>query len=212
MVTVQMNTLQLPEADCALYDFSGRNHSRDNAIGYLYDLLRSKVDGKAIYWYTFDKGYSAYKGEQLIVYRITEESGYSTDFSLVLHATEANGYRLNTIDHGVKKMVITTIDWSNKDFIIWFNLGIDDDDYKKLIDDAWKGLKHEWRTSDGLLLSNADRLAALYYLEPKIKFTPAKRKERKPKFPLNPIKRKRSNLVYLTREKGSISAYFDFRL
>lgn len=213
MVNVQKNTLlQLPEADCAVYDFSGRHSSAEDALGYCYTLIETNVPQKDVYWYTFSKGYSEYHGERLIIYQILKEDSCPHDFYQKIRATEANGYSLNATDHTVKKMVITTVNWPDKDLFMCYNLGIDNDDYKKLLDDAWKGLKHEWRTSDGLLLSNADRLAALYYLEPKAKFTPARRKERKPKLPPNLLKRKQSNLVYLTRDKGSISAYFDFRL
>lgn len=209
MVDIQKDTSHLPEADCAVYDFSGRNSSAEDALGYCYTFIENNVPQKDVYWYTFPKGYSEYHGERLIIYQILEKDSYPHDFYQKIRATEANGYSLNATDHIVKKMVITTVDWSDKDLFICYNLGIDDDDYKKLIDDAWKGLKHEWRSGTGRLLSNEERLATLYDLEPKVKFTPARLKGRKPKLPTSSLKPKRSNLVYLTREKGSRSACFD---
>lgn len=208
MVDNQKDTLHLPEADCAVYDFSGRNSSVEDALGYCYKLIETNVPQKDVYWYTFSKGYSEYRGERLIIYQILEDS-YPHDFYQKIRATEANGYSLNATDHIIKKMVITTVDWSDKDLFICYNLGIDDDDYKKLMDDAWKGFKHEWRSGTGRLLSNEERFATLYDLEPKVKFTPARLKGRKPKLPTSSRKPKRSNLVYLTREKGSRSACFD---
>ena len=207
-----MEIKKVPEADCAIYDLSARYRTKKDCLEYCITFLRER--NCSIYWYTLRDKYLKYNGEEVIVYLIDDTTGYPENFDEELAVKEANGYLFDDPCHVIKKIILLATEWSEMDQFLVFNLGLDCDEFPPLFLDAWNGFKHEWRTKDGRLLTNAERLATIYDLQPNCRYMPARRKDRKPKIRLQTSQKsslRRNSIVYLMDKKGWQTAYFDFK-
>ena len=207
----------LPEADIAVYDLSDRKDSKVLLLREIIELIVERVNPLEIYmWNPLANaqnamdGYKWYSGQKLIVYQLRENELKMPDLLDALRTVVINDYDTNDSSRAVKKVLLVLDDWSEMNSYLRFNLGIDTDNGRELFVDAWNGLLHEWRTTDGLVLDNFERLYG--YSKEMAKVKPFRREKgrRKPKIPKDLLmKEKKSDLVYLFDRKGYRSAYFD---
>lgn len=203
----------LPEANMAVYDLSSRVKTKFIALKWCISKLCEYVNPLEIYMYNplgrknDEDGYKWYSGQRVIVYQI-----HSGDTSRTLleeiNKASINGYDLTDPLRNVKKVIFVVNDWCNIDTFLQFNLGIDGDDYMKLFEDAWKGLKHEWTTRDGIPLTNHERQYGFCREPSPLVCKMKKPHHRKPKIK----KSKKDNRVWLIDRTGMQSARFSAKL
>lgn len=202
----------LPEADIAVYDLSSREQTKVKALKWCISRLCEYVNPLEVYMFNplgkkNEDGYKWYSGQRVIVYQI-HTGDTSRTLLEEIKKTSINGYDLTEPTRNVKKVILVIDDWCNSDMFFRFNLGIDDDDYMSLFDDAWKGLKHEWTTRDGIPLTNCERRYG-YRKEPSPTYSPVICKAKKPRLRRSEFKKsKKDNRVWLIDRTGMRSAQF----
>lgn len=205
----------LPEADFAVYDLSDRKDSKEDLLRTIIEMIVERVNPLEIYMWNplanaqnAADGYKWYSGQKLIVYQLRENELKMPDLLDALRTVVINDYDTNDPSRAVKRVVLVLDDWSEMNSYLRFNLGIDTDNGKELFDDAWRGLLHEWRTVDGLVLDNFERLYGYSKDMAKVKPFTREKRRRKPKIPKD-LKKPKNSYVYLVDRKGYRSAYFD---
>lgn len=207
----------MPEANIAMYDLSARKETKEEVLRMVVEMMVERVNPLEIYMWNplanaenAADGYKWYGGQRVIVYQIREKEIKMTDLMDAVRAVKINGYDTSDPLRAVKRVILVLDDWQEMDLYLKFNLGIDTDDARKLFDDAWIGLRHEWRTADGIVLDNFERLYGYSKEMAKVKPFTREKGKRKPKI-LKELMKK-SNIVYLMDRKGSKSAYFDIKM
>lgn len=207
----------LPEASIAVYDLSSRVETKTIALKWCISRLCDYVNPLEVYMYNplgrknDEDGYKWYSGQRVIVYQI-HESDTSRTLLEEIKKTSINGYELTDPSRYVKKVIFVVDDWCNSETFFRFNLGIDGDDYMSIFDDAWKGLKHEWTTRDGIPLTNHERQYG-QCREPSPTCLPMICKGKKPRHRKPKIKKsKKDNRVWLFDRTGTKSARFSAKL
>lgn len=209
-----------PESDCAIYSLCDRKETKEKVLKECVSEMVDSVNPMEIYmWNPIGNaeramdGYKWYAGQKMIVYQIREKEMKMDDLVDALRAVKINGYDTSDVLRAVKKVILVLDDWQEMDGFFKYNLGIDSDDGLKLFKDAWKGLKHEWRTTDGILLDNSERLYGYSKKVANVKPFMREKGRRKPKIPEDLLKKtKKSDTVYLIDTKGTRSAYFDTKI
>jgi hypothetical protein len=210
----------LPEADSAVYDLSDRKETKEELLRVVIEMMVERVNPLEIYMWNplgdaenATDGYKWYGGQKVIVYQIREKEMKMADLTDALRAVMINGYDTSDPLRAVKRVILVMDEWQNMDKYLRFNLGIDGDDGRKLFGDAWKGLKHEWRTTDGIVLDNFERLYGYSKRVARVKPFMREKGKRKPKIPKDLLnKTKKSDMVYLIDTRGTKSAYFDTKI
>lgn len=207
----------LPEASIAVYDLSSRVRTKAIALKWCISKICEYVNPLEVYMYNplgkknDEDGYKWYSGQRVIVYQIHADDTSRTLLEKIT-SISINGYDLMDPSRTVKKVIFVVDDWCNSEMFFHFNLGIDDDDYMKLFDDAWKGLKHEWTTRDGIPLTNYERQYGCCR-EPSPTYSPVVCKGKKPRLRKPKIKKsKKDNRVWLIDRTGTKSARFSAKL
>lgn len=203
----------LPEASIAVYDLSSRVETKIIAVKWCISKLCEYVNPLEVYMYNplgrkFDEdGYKWYSGQRVIVYQI-HTGDTSRTLLEEIKKTSINGYDLTVPTRTVKKVIFVVDDWCNKETFFQFNLGIDSDDYMCLFEDAWKGLKHEWTTRDGIPLTNHERQYGFCREPSPLVCMLKKPRRRKPKIK----KSRKDNRVWLFDRSGMQSAKFPAKM
>ena len=207
----------LPEANIAVYDLSSREQTKARALKWCISKICEYVNPLEIYMYNplgkknDEDGYKWYSGQRVIVYQIHAKDTSRTVLEEITRVS-INGYDLTDPTRNVKKVILVIDDWCDSEMFFHFNLGIDDDDYMSLFDDAWKGLKHEWTTRDGIPLTNCERRYGCR-LEPSPTCSPVICKAKKQRIKtLKPKKSKKDKRVWLIDRTGMRSAQFPAKL
>lgn len=209
-----------PESDCAVYSLCDRNETKEKVLKECIFEILDNVNPLDIYmWNPIGNaenamdGYKWYAGQKVIVYQIREKEMKMDDLVDALRAVKINGYDTSDVLRAVKRVILVLDDWQEMDGFFKYNLGIDSDDGLKLFKDAWKGLIHEWRTTDGIVLDNYERLYGYSKSAAFVKPFMREKGKRKPKIPKDLLKKtKKSDTVYLIDTKGTKSAYFDTKI
>ena len=180
----------LPEADSAVYDLSDRKETKEELLRVIIEMIVERVNPLEIYmWNPLGDeenamdGYKWYAGQKVIVYQIREKEMKMADLVDALRAVMINGYDTSDPLRAVKRVILVMDEWPEMDRYLRFNLGIDSDDGRKLFGDAWKGLKHEWMTTDGIVLDNFERLYGYSKRAARVKPFMREKGRRKPKIP-----------------------------
>lgn len=210
----------LPEADSAVYDLSDRKETKEELLRVIIEMMVERVNPLEIYmWNPIGNaenamdGYKWYGGQKMIVYQIREKEMKMADLVDALRAVLINGYDTSDPLRAVKRVILVLDEWPEMDGFLKYNLGIDSDDGLKVFKDAWKGLKHEWRTTDGRVLDNFERLYGYSKSAAFVKPFMREKGRRKPKIPKDLLKKtKKSDTVYLIDTRGTKSAYFDTKI
>lgn len=152
-----------PEAECAVYDLSGRTKTKKKSLVDMICSLNYLVQPHNVYMYNlngYKSGYNYYSGQKVIVYQITDEIS-DTEKTVICNAikeTTIKEYHTNDPLFFVYKVIIvTTKQWNSKYDWLYFDLGIDGDDFSTLLVDALNGKKHEWTFKDGTYVSHEER-------------------------------------------------------
>lgn len=200
-----INEIQYPEAECAIYDLSGRIETKEKSLNDIICSINYLIPAHNIYMYNpigCHSGYNYYCGQKVIVYQITDEM---TDLEKVnitkeIKRTTIKDYNINDPLYYVYKIIIVTTNWNSKYDWLRFDLGIDSDNFGRLFIDAWNGEQHIWTYKDGSYISSEERLAILTEkVDKPNSFEPLVKSEKKPRKPRKPRKsnkkRKQRKLV-----------------
>lgn len=210
----------LPEADSAVYDLSDRKETKEELLRVIIEMIVERVNPLEIYMWNplgdaenATDGYKWYGGQKVIVYQIREKEMKMADLMDALRVVKINGYDTSDPLRFVKRVILVMDEWPEIDGYLKYNLGIDSDDGRRLFDDAWNGLMHEWKTVDGIVLDNFERLYGYSKKAARVKPFMREKGKRKPKIPKDLLKKtKKSDMVYLIDTRGTKSAYFDTKI
>ena len=219
-LVVSEMTGSYPESDCAVYSLCDRNQTKERVLKECIFEILDNVNPMEIYMWNplvnaenAMEGYKWYGGQKVIVYQIREKEMKMADLVDALRTVKINGYDTSDPLRAVKRVILVMDEWQEMDGYLKYNLGIDSDDGLKLFKDAWKGLIHEWRTIDGIVLDNYERLYGYSKKVACVKPFMREKGKRKPKIPEDLLRKtKKSDMVYLVDTKGTKSAYFDTKI